>query len=145
MHYSLIDKIQNSKSLLTQVLKNRGIKDIEHYLTVTDNDILDPTLFSEMVKGAELFKTHSQNNSKTFLLVDADADGYTSSAIIYNYSRRLFPDWVDNNWKYFLHDGKQHGLGDCLGYILDNEFSFIIIPDAGSNDHEEIKLLVDLG
>lgn len=145
MKYELKNERDKNLTLLLQVLKNRGIKEIEHYLTVDDDDILEPTLFPEMEEGAKLYQRHAEKSSKTFLLVDADADGYTSSAIIYNYSRRLYPDWVDNNWKYFLHDGKQHGLNDCIEYIKSNEFEFVIIPDAGSNDHDEIKELVDLG
>ena len=145
MKYELKNERDKNLSLLLQVLKNRGIQEIEHYLTVDDNDILEPTLFPSVEQGAKIYKKHAENNSKTFLLVDADADGYTSSAIIYNYTRRLYPEWVDENWKYFLHDGKQHGLNDCIKYILSNDFKFVIIPDAGSNDHDEIKMLVDAG
>ena len=88
MKYELKNERDKNLSLLLQVLKNRGIQEIEHYLTVDDNDILEPTLFPSVEQGAKIYKKHAENNSKTFLLVDADADGYTSSAIIYNYTRR---------------------------------------------------------
>ena len=35
-----------------------------------------------------------------------------------------------------MHTGKQHGLNDCVDYILDNNFSLVLCPDAGSNDYE---------
>lgn len=143
MKYKIINKREKDLSLLLQVLKNRGIEDVEHYLHVNDNDILNPLLLENMGEGVKMFLKNAELQVDTFLLVDADTDGMTSSAIIYNYARRLWPDWVDNHWKYFLHSGKKHGLSDCIDLALKRKF--VVIPDAGSNDHEEIKILKDNG
>lgn len=62
-----------------------------------------------------------------------DVDGYTSAAIIYQYLKKVFPTITI---KYFLHDGKQHGLEDCYTDVLYGAFDLLIVPDAGSNDSE---------
>jgi single-stranded-DNA-specific exonuclease len=70
-----------------------------------------------------------------FLQVDSDADGVTSSAIFYNYFRTVFPEC---KIYYRLHDGKEHGV------IVDTipiETDIVIIPDAGSNQQDELEEL----
>ena len=102
--------------------------------------------------AATLIKT-IQSNNQVLLIVDADADGFTSSAIFINYLHDLFPAWVENNLIYRVHDGKQHGLNDHIDWILKvkadpqdrRNFSLVIIPDAGSNDVEECAKLIKNG
>ena len=70
-----------------------------------------------------------------FLQVDSDADGVTSSAIFYNYFRTIFPECKIH---YRLHDGKEHGV------IVDTipvETDIVVIPDAGSNQQDELEEL----
>ena len=52
--------------------------------------------------AAQLVKAIYSNN-KILIVVDADADGFTSSAILINYLYDLFPSWVENNLYYFSH------------------------------------------
>jgi len=49
---------------------------------------------------------HINRESKVFLQVDSDCDGYTSSAFLLNYLNSLFPGFTQNNIIYRLHDGK---------------------------------------
>ena len=85
-----------------------------------------------------LLKTIAKKE-KAIIIVDSDCDGFTSSALLLNYLYDLFPDWIENYVDYFLHDGKKHGLQDCVDKILELNYSLILIPDAGSNDVEECK------
>lgn len=78
-------------------------------------------------------------NKEFFVQVDADADGYTSSAIFINYMKRRFPSI---KLTYRLHTGKQHGI------ILDTvpaTADIVIIPDAGSNQCVEQRELTAQG
>jgi single-stranded-DNA-specific exonuclease len=43
-----------------------------------------------------------------------------------------------------LHDGKQHGLADTINKIT-NDVQLVIIPDAGTNDIDEMQQLIDSG
>ena len=141
MKYELIQERNKQLSLLLQVLTNRGIKNVEGYLHTDDSYILDPLKLDNMSGGVRMFLDNQKKKSKVFLLVDSDTDGYTSAAVIYNYAYRMWPDWVESNWTYYLHETKTHGLKDCIDKILEENYDFILIPDAGSNDYEEIETL----
>lgn len=155
MKYKLIKPINQNYSPVEQILTNRGIpfNEISHYINTTDNDINPPEALGEdKLKAATalLIKT-IQSDNQALVIVDADADGFTSSAILINYLHDLFPSWVENKLTYRVHDGKQHGLNDHIEWILkvtsdplDNRnYSLVILPDAGSNDTEECKKLSD--
>ena len=145
MKYKLINEINSEYTATEQVLVNRGIplNEIHHYLNTTDKDINDYKLFGEdKLKNAAsaLIQTISQNQN-ALVVVDCDCDGYTSSAILINYLYDLFPNWVDNHLKYFMHEGKAHGLSDVIDYIFNHNFDLIILPDSSSNDYEYHKRL----
>ena len=99
-----------------------------------------------MREGVEMLIRHINNNDKTFIIVDADCDGYCSSALLLNYLNRLFPHWIQNQVEYFMHDGKAHGLGDVdISDLIRRGFRFILIPDAASNDYEQHQILAQNG
>ena len=99
-----------------------------------------------MREGVKMLIKHISNNDKTFIIVDSDCDGYCSSAILLNYLNRHFPAWVQNQVEYFMHEGKQHGLGDIdTGNLLQRGFKFVICPDSASNDYEQHQILKEHG
>lgn len=149
MKYKLIKPVNPDYSALEQVLTNRGIphNEIYHYLHTTDDDLLPPSTFGiDLLNSAAatLIRTISTEQD-AICIVDADCDGFTSSAILINYLYKFFPTWTKNHLEYYLHSGKQHGLNDCIDYILEKQFKLVLIPDAGSNDVEECKAIVENG
>ena len=89
---------------------------------------------------------HINNNDKAFIIVDSDCDGYCSSAIFLNYLNRHFPHWIQNQVEYFMHNGKQHGLGDAnIGDLIQRGFKLVICPDSASNDYEQHQALKEHG
>ena len=150
MKYQLIKPINNNYSPIEQILTNRGIpfNEIQHYLNTTDKDINPPEALGEdklKAAAAALIQT-IKFNEHAIIVVDSDADGFTSSAILINYLYDLFPTWVQKNLTYILHTGKQHGLNDHINELIqkkkqDLKFGLVIIPDAGSNDTEECTRL----
>ena len=42
-----------------------------------------------------------------------------------------------------MHEGKQHGLSDCINWVNDISPDLVIIPDAGSNDIKYLQELED--
>ena len=135
-------------STLEQVLVNRKIpyNETHHYMNTSDADIADPTTFGEnMEKGAKMLVSNIQQESNTLVICDCDCDGFTAAALLINYLNDSFPSFVQNNLKWYVHEGKQHGLSDCMDYINQKDFKFIIVPDAGSNDYELHKELKDRG
>ncbi len=134
-------------SALTQVLHNRGIPNIKKYLESTMEDVNPPEAFGQelLSQASRMLVSHVAANDKTLIIVDADCDGFTSSALLINYLYDCFPTFVEEHLEYYLHEGKQHGLSDAMDIIYEGEFKFIIVPDAGSNDFEQHAKLKEAG
>ena len=84
------------------------------------------------------------------VVVDADADGFTSAAIFLNYMYDLFSYNQSKaetltKLRYILHNGKQHGLEDVIDQLLEDDSTLVVIPDAGTNDVEQMQRLIDAG
>lgn len=97
------------------------------------------TNLDNIAAAAQAVYNGAIQDKEFFVQVDADADGYTSSAIFINYMKRRFPSI---KLTYRLHDGKQHGI------ILDTvpqTADIIVIPDAGSNQCTEQRELTAMG
>ena len=139
MKYKLIKEPDNSLSAIQQILYNRGISlnQIHHYLNTSDLDInsFDGLGIENLKNAAAALVSTIQNKKNMLIVVDSDCDGYTSSAILLNYLYDLFPSFIENNVKYYIHEGKEHGLLDVMNYINEHDFDLIILPDSSSNDY----------
>ena len=150
MNYKLINPINPKYSTVEQILTNRKIPidQIKHYLHTTDADINEPELLGEeaLKNAAALIIQTVLANKKTVVIVDCDCDGYTSGAILINYLHDLFPNYVEHNLSYFVHDSKTHGLSDAMDWINSKDFlGLVILPDSSSNDYDYHKKLKDNG
>ena len=146
MKYKLIKPVNPQYSAIEQILHNRNITDCESYLNTTDKDINSFKLFGEdkLFAAAKQLISCVNNNEYAMVIVDSDCDGFTSSAHMINYLYDLFPAWVENRLKWFIHTGKQHGLSDFPINEADH-IKLFIIPDASSNDYEYHAKLQALG
>jgi single-stranded-DNA-specific exonuclease len=140
MNYKVLNKGYadiREKDLLTKLLHNRGITDVEHFLNVSEKDVHDGMLLENMDRGLNMLKYHIDNNSRIHILYDVDNDGITSGTYTYNYLNRLNKDL---HITYSMNKGKAHGIK------VDNipkDIQLLIIPDAGSDDKEEQGILCD--
>lgn len=138
------------------ILKNRGIQDIEYYKNLDNTCLVPYSNLDNIGKAVQMFVEHINKGSKIALLVDCDADGYTSAAMIYNYIKRISPI---TEIRYVLHTGKQHGLSEDFKFPYKPDIcgdenndgmclyknTLLIIPDAGTNDTEQCGLLKEMG
>lgn len=130
------------ESYVFTFLRGRGLNSIEemrNYINPPESSLYSPSLLMNVDRGATLLKHHLDCGSIIYDVIDSDQDGVTSSAILYNYLKKVKPD-VEILWD--MHSGKQHGVE------LDKvpqEAKLIIIPDAGSNQYEEHKILAEQG
>ena len=151
MKYKLINQPNKKFSAIQQILYNRGIPENEilHYLNLSDNDINSPIALGElsMKGGVKLLLETINKNLNAIIIVDCDCDGYTSAALLINYLHSIFPTWAQNHLTWLMHEGKQHGLSDCCGLILDNcdLYNLVICPDSASNDYKEHQILDKAG
>ena len=146
MKYQLISEITYPP--LTQIFVNRGIpaSKVDSYIHADESDINEPERLDEnkIKQGVKLLLTNVKNNTPTAIIVDPDVDGNTASALLLNYLHILFPTWTESI-RFYVHDGKQHGLNDCVRQLLSEGYKFFLVPDAGSNDTEACKKIVDKG
>ena len=144
MNYQLIAPRLPELSVVEQVFENRGIKkeNIKHYLNTSYDDLYSPTLLDNIQDGIKILIKHINNQDKTFIQVDSDCDGYTSSAFLINYLNQRFPGFVQNCITYRVHDNKSHGL---ILETIPKDVKLVIAPDSSSNDYEVHKALAERG
>ena len=149
MKFELINTPDERINATQQLFINRGImlNDIHHYMNLTDDDINSPLLLGEekLKMIAEIVRDAVSKNSRMAVIVDSDADGYTSAAILLNWFYFTYQNYYPNISCY-LHDGKTHGLTHgAMEFIKDIDADLIWIPDASSNDIEQIHQLYSEG
>lgn len=119
----------------------RGVEDIEDFLNPNKNNLQDPDDLVNIREGAQLYLDNIGDDKHILIIVDSDCDGFTSSAIIYQYTKIIAPTTQIDYW---LHNGKEHGLSDHIDKLMDEEvkYDLIILPDSSSNDveyHNKLK------
>lgn len=117
------------------LLRARGVQDIQKFCHPDESCLQnwrDLDNIERAVKAIEL----TINDPRPYALIaDCDVDGATSSAIIYQYLKRLNPE---KKIQYFIHSGKQHGFSDLMEQLENKDWSMIIAPDSATNDGEYI-------
>ena len=130
-----------TKNYGAEILLRRGVKDVGEFMEPHEYCLQSAFDLENIIEGVELLYDKFMNGSRFGLIVDCDVDGFTSTAIIYNYLKKLKPDFEID---YYIHEGKQHGLEDMWEKIVDKGdkyYDLLIIPDAGSNDYKYIEEL----
>ena len=119
------------------MLSNRGIRNIEAYLKLSDEVIHSYELFSDTIHMAvERLLHHIENESLIQIIVDPDTDGYCSASMLYMYIKDVMKY---NRIIYSLHHGKEHGITQDI--VIHEDTKLLIVPDAGTNDVEQAKQL----
>jgi single-stranded-DNA-specific exonuclease len=143
LRYKLIEGSANDiNDIVGTVLRNRGVEKPQEYLNLTDSCVGDYNDLDNIDKAVECFVEHYNNKDKIAIIPDEDADGYTSSAMLYLYIKSL-----DANYpiEYILHDQpKQHGLVD-IDLSKFDDAKLIIIADASTNDAAQCNELITKG
>lgn len=140
---------EKQSTVLEQILYNRGITNFEEYTNAVYglNPPVSPHLLTGAKEAAELIigrlRSLEHSNKIIFNIVDSDCDGFTSSAFFFNFCVDYFGDWLKDRFRFKFHEGKQHGLSDCIDTIMANKdkIALVCVPDAGSNDVVELKQL----
>ncbi|MGG1444915.1 DHH family phosphoesterase [Brevibacillus laterosporus] len=139
MRYRLIGSNDHFLDPIKTILNNRGVTDTEQFLQLNEDMVHDWRLLNNIEKAALTTINLMKAGKKVWIQADADCDGMMSGAILYNYLKKIFPE-SDILWR--VHDVKMHGV---IVDTVPNEVDIVFIPDAGSNQYEEHKLLTDMG
>lgn len=122
------------------VLQNRGIENVNEYLNLTSECLVDYHNLDNISEAVQMFLCHIERHSKIAIVVDCDADGYTSAAMMYLYIKHIS---TEINIECLMHEGKQHGLSPDI--TVPEETDLVILPDGGTNDTEQCKMLSEKG
>lgn len=126
------------------LLRERGVEDFNKFLHPSELNVQSPYDLKNVRQGAEtVFNILNKKDPSILMIADCDVDGYTSSAIVFQYLRDVCEDVKIT---VLIHDGKQHGLEDKIESILDDNehYDLLIMPDAGSNDYQYIERLKEI-
>lgn len=120
---------------LNNLLRSRGVEDIDDFFNPSPNNLQNPLNLKNIPLGANLYLRVVMNGGRVLLVVDSDCDGFTSAAIMYQYTKKLNPECHIDYW---LHEGKQHGLEDHIDKLMNSNVTYdlILLPDSSSNDKE---------
>lgn len=113
---------------LETILKGYGVEDISSFLKPSQKDTYSPFKMKNMQQAVELLHTHLENESKIFMKIDCDVDGYTSGAILIQFLKSIKPNI---KIECGLNYEKRHGLTykDIENYTKNN-FGLYIVSDA---------------
>ena len=133
-----------SDNYVANLLMARGVESVEDYFHPTDKYLQSPDALKNIRLAAALYTRVVMNNGRILIVVDSDNDGYTSAAIIYQYTVRMNSNCHVDYW---LHEGKQHGLQDHIDKLMEDncEYDLIILPDSSSNDAHYHDMLDTIG
>ena len=139
--YDVLGKVRFGFEL-EDILKLKGIEDINSFLNPTIKNTESELLFDNIEKARDVFVKHIEDKSIIDLLVDCDVDGFTSASNIYQYIKR-----INSNIEIrcFIHKGKIHGLSEFVDSMCEDNSKLIIVPDAGSGDSKECEKLIKNG
>lgn len=129
------------RDILNHLLISRGVQDPYKLLNCNFDNQYSASLFNNIDKAIDLINDILENKLKVKIIVDSDADGYTSASLTYLLLKYL--DLPTENMSYIIHNGKEHGI--MLSEFTDYDFDVLIVPDAGTNDVEQMKLLQEKG
>lgn len=122
-----------------------GIEDVDEFKEPVGKYVGGIEEYSAIKRKVELFKEKlneiAKNNKRVVIIQDSDSDGICSATLTYNMLR-----WYGikhHNIITFFHSDKTHGLTDEIveQIVAQNDISMVIVPDAGSNDIEQIQKL----
>lgn len=114
------------------LLRARGVENVEKFLNPDESCLQSWEDLDNIKEGIDLILSLS-NTSRIGIVVDCDVDGFTSATILYQYLHKFLPL---SSFRFYIHEGKAHGLEEHWEEIRDENFDLVIVPDAGSNDKQ---------
>lgn len=141
-----LSKATGINKAIVKVLVNRGIKtsyDINRFINAYLEDLYDAFLMKDMDKGVELIKDAINENKKIAIYGDYDADGVTSTVILYKGLKRCSANFI-----YHIPDREHEGYGmnkDRIEKLKNEGVEVILTCDNGISALEEIEFARELG
>ncbi|MCD7879557.1 MAG: single-stranded-DNA-specific exonuclease RecJ, partial [Candidatus Gastranaerophilales bacterium] len=131
----------SGNSVLAVLLKNRGIDTKEKvyaFLHPLKTALLPPEVFTDMEKASQRIKYSIDNKENITIYGDFDADGITSTALLYLTLKQL-----GANVNYYVPDraAESHGMNTkaLVNIISKRKAKLIITVDCGISNYNEVN------
>lgn len=131
---------------IINVLINRGIKtsrDIKKFVDASLKDLYNPFFMIDMDKGVDIIKEAIDMKRKIAIYGDYDADGVTSTVILYKALKRL-----GGNFIYHIPDREAEGYGmnlERIRHLKEEGVEIILSCDNGISAIDQIAYAKELG
>lgn len=133
----------NEKSLLKRLLYSRGIKteeEINEFLNPLEMNLTSPNVFTDMEKAVNRIASAIENNEVIVIYGDFDADGVTSTSVLYKTLK-----YLGANVHYFIPDRENEGHGfdntALIKLMTTIKPKVLISVDCGISDVEQVKFI----
>jgi len=145
----LVDKIINKRNIprLTAIVLQNRIEiisdNIENLCKKLLERLYDPFLLKDMRRGVDRINSAIKNNEKITIYGDYDADGVTSTSILYMYLKEKY-----TNVDFYIPDRVDEGYGinpKALDKIKKSGTMLIITVDTGVTAMAEVEYAKELG
>lgn len=142
---SSLAKNSGVSDTVAKILINRGFDneiDIKKFMRASIEDLHDPFLMKDMEKGTSFIKLAIENKKKIVVYGDYDADGVTSTFIMYKALKHC-----GAKVEYYVPDREQEGYGvnsDRIRKLKEEGFQVILTCDNGIAAIEQVKLAKEL-
>ena len=140
----IFNKVEGQeKSLIKRLLHSRGVKteeDIKEFLNPLEMKLTHPKAFCDMEKCVERLSKAIDNGEKIVIHGDFDADGVTSTSLLYRTFKHLGADV-----NYFIPDREKEGHGfdtkSLVKIMTQVKPKVIISCDCGISDVDAVNFL----
>ena len=130
-----------SHDILSDILKSRNIKDIQHFLNPVEFDLIDPFELKNMKKSVDIILNGIKEQKRFGVFYDAaDCDGLCAGQIMRSY----LLNYISYIEIFFL-EGKQHGIDHLNLDDVISKVDILIIVDSSSDNFKEQQYLKDNG
>ena len=132
--------------LIINILANRDIRktyEIKRFMNCSFEDLIDPHLMKDMDKGLNIIINSIKENKKIVIYGDYDADGVTSTTILYKAVKKC-----GGNVSFYIPDREEEGYGinsERIKILREQGFEVILTCDNGISAIEQVKLAKTLG
>ena len=138
-----INKSDEKKPLIERLTSARGIKSgkaTEDFLNPLTIQLTHPNAFVDMQKAVDRISKAIDNQENILIYGDFDADGLTSTSVLYKTLTHL-----GANVSYFIpkREGEGHGLNSkaLVKLMVSRKPKLIITVDCGISNVEEVKFI----
>lgn len=142
----LSDKYPDIHPVVLRLLYNRGIvesEDIHRFLSPDRDEFHDPFLLRDMKECVERVVAHIKEGGKIFIYGDYDADGITSSSLLFSLLTKLKADV-----SVYIPDRASEGYGlnqEAIDKLAARGADLIVTVDTGIRNSREVKYAQEQG